>query len=167
MPSTICVIAQLAGENCSGTRLAYRSTSIVWPSLTFTPFIAAEQLFKLFRLQARWRLPRAELGFLQDAVGRVAAQAVERVDEKLPNRAGVGLLDQLAEHFLGDMLHGGLAAVGDADFDLKRIAAIDGRRPRRGGVKLAGHDLMQALENQLLADRARCNRSPAAAIRVA
>ena len=45
------------------------------------------------------------------------------------------------------------AAVGQADFDQKRIAAIDGRRPRGGDVELAGHDLVQALEHQLLADR--------------
>ena len=56
------------------------------------------------------------------------------------------------------------AAVGQADFDLKRVAAIDGRRPRGGGVELARHHLVQPLENQLLADRARCSRSPAAAI---
>ncbi len=46
------------------------------------------------------------------------------------------------------------AAVGQADFDLERIAAIDGRRPRGGSVELARHDLVQALEDQVFADRA-------------
>ena len=36
---------------------------------------------------------------------------------------------------------------------MKRVAAIDGRRPRGRGVELARHHLVQALEDQLLADR--------------
>ena len=51
------------------------------------------------------------------------------------------------------LLRGACAAVGQADFDLKRIAAIDRRRPRRRGVELARHDLVQTLENQFFADR--------------
>ena len=47
----------------------------------------------------------------------------------------------------------GAAAVGQPDLDLEWIAAIDGRRPRGGGVELARHHLVQALEDQLLADR--------------
>ena len=49
---------------------------------------------------------------------------------------------------------GAASAVGEADLDLERIAAIDGRRARRRRVKLARHDLMQSFEDQLLADRA-------------
>ena len=58
------------------------------------------QLLDFLRLEAGRRLPRAELGFLEDPVGRVAAQAVERVDQKLPQRAGVAFLEQLDEQFL-------------------------------------------------------------------
>ena len=45
------------------------------------------------------------------------------------------------------------AAKRQAHLDQKRIAAIDGRRPRRRAVKLAGHDLVQPLKDELLADR--------------
>ena len=110
-------------------------------------------MLDFLRLQARRRLPRAEARFLEDLVGRVGAEAVERVNQELPNRAGVGLFDQLAEQFLGDVLRRRLAAEREADFDLERIAAIHGRRARRRGVELARHHLVQSLENQLFADR--------------
>ena len=44
------------------------------------------------------------------------------------------------------------AAVRQAYLDQEGIAAIHGRRTRRGTVKLARHHLMQALQNELLAN---------------
>src|SRR6185369_15259486 len=38
---TDCVMAQAAGWNCKGTRLAYLRTCMTWPSDRFTFFIAA------------------------------------------------------------------------------------------------------------------------------
>ena len=90
------------------------------------------QLGDLVLLELAGRLPRAELGFVEDLVGRVAAEAVERVDEELPQRAGVALVEQLGRALRAKPSAPRRAAVGQADFDQKRIAAIDGRRPRGG-----------------------------------
>ena len=57
------------------------------------------------------------------------------------------------ERLARDLLGRRRAAVGQADLDQERVAAIDGRRPRGGRVELARHHLVQALEDQLLADR--------------
>ena len=51
-----------------------------------------------------------------------------------------------------DPLGGRRAAVGQADLDHEGVAAIDGRRTRGRGVELARQQLVQALEDQLLAD---------------
>ena len=75
------------------------------------------------------------------------------LDQKLPQRAGVALGQQLGQPSSGTRLAARHAAVGQRHFDLERIAAIDGRRPRAGDVELARHHVMQALEQQLLADR--------------
>ena len=86
-------------------------------------------------------------------VGRLGAQALKRRDEELPQRAGVALFEHFGQPFArhaGDRRN---AAIGQPDLDLERIAAIDGRRPRGGGVELARHHLPQPLEDQLLADR--------------
>ena len=54
------------------------------------------------------------------------------------------------------------AAVGQPDLDRERVAAIDRRRPRGRRVKLARHQLVQALAGSTPRRWAKCNRSPAA-----
>ena len=99
------------------------------------------------------RLARAELRLLDDLVGGGRPHAVERVDQELPQRAGVAFLEQLMQQLERDLLDGVRAAVGQRHFDLERVAAIHGRRTRGGAVELARHDLVQPLEQQILADR--------------
>ena len=105
-----------------------------------------------FSLPGDCRVP--SFGFVENLVGRVAAEAGERADQELPQRAGIAFARAVRSSASSDtLLRGRRAAVGQRHFDQKRIAAIDGRRPRGGGVELARHDLVQALEQQLLADR--------------
>jgi hypothetical protein len=85
-----------------------------------------EQGLALLGLEPLGRLAVAEARGLEDAVGGVGAQAVEGVDQELPDRAGVGLVEQVHEQIFGDVLRRRGAAVGEADLDLKRIPAIHG-----------------------------------------
>ena len=95
----------------------------------------------------------AEFGFFKNPSAPSAAQAGERVGEKLPQRAGVALRQQFGQRVERNALAVGAAAIGQRRFDHERIAAIHGRRPRGRDVKLARHDVVQSLEQQLFADR--------------
>ena len=90
---------------------------------------------------------------VENLVGRVGPEALKAGDEELPQRAGVALFEHFAQRFPRHAMRRRPAAVGQSDLDLEGVAAIDGRRPRGGHVKLARHHLPQALEDQLLADR--------------
>ena len=57
------------------------------------------------------------------------------------------------QRFARDFLHRVDAPVGQRHFDQERIAAIHGRRTGGRGIELAGHDVRDPLQQQLLADR--------------
>ena len=93
---TVCVMAQAPGWNCSGTRLAYRSTFIVWPSSRLTLRIASCSLAISagFSLPGETRVPSsASLRILSAASG---PRPLNVVDQELPQRAGVAFAEQFA-----------------------------------------------------------------------
>ena len=57
-----------------------------------------------FSLPGDCRVP--SLASVKDLLGRVAAQAVERVHQELPQRAGVAFAEQLGQRFERHFLRG-------------------------------------------------------------
>ena len=105
------------------------------------------------RFEPAGRNARADVRRREDFVGCFGPEPLERRDEELPQRSGVAFFQQLGQRFARHSGDRQRAAVGQADFDLERVAAIDRRRARGCRVKLARHHLPQALQDQLLADR--------------
>ena len=147
-------------RNGAGGRLKLQRHAIGVPHhvhrLAIFQIHAAQRLVQLgdvLRLQLAGRHPRAHLRFAERAIGRLGAKAGERVDQKLPQRAGVAFAQQLRQRFERDLLGRRRAAPGQRHFDLKRITAINRRRPREGDVKLGRHHVMQPLQQQFFADR--------------
>ena len=104
-------------------------------------------------LELRGGLPGREFGFVENLVGRLAAEPRERGGEKLPQAAGVAVAGEFHECIERDLLRGGSATIGQRRLDHERIAAIDPRRPGGGREEFARHHLPDAGQEALLADR--------------
>ena len=97
-----------------------------WLSPTVMPCMASYRAVRPLDRQFGGRLPRAEMGGLDDLVGSVRPQAVKGAHQELPDRPGIGFVQELLQFFTRYLAcRNGRATVGQRHFDLKRIAAID------------------------------------------